>query len=55
MTRVRVLFTRAFWLDAAERALKTAAQAAVLALGAGKVLDAMTADWANRSRKDDPS
>lgn len=32
MNKLRPLFTRAFWLDAAERALKTAGQSAVLAL-----------------------
>jgi hypothetical protein len=47
MSRTRVLFTRTFWLDAGERAIKTAAQSALLALGADKVLDAMAADWAN--------
>lgn len=41
----RHIFTRLFWRDAAERAGKTAAQAALLALGADKVLDVMAADW----------
>ncbi len=47
MTRVRAMFRRAFWLDAAERAIKTGAQSALLAVGADKVLDVMAADWAN--------
>jgi len=41
------MFRRAFWLDAAERAIKTGAQSALLAVGADKVLDVMAADWAN--------
>lgn len=39
------MFTRRFWRDAAERALSTAAQSALLALGADH-LDALQADWA---------
>jgi len=41
----RTLFTLAFWLDAGERAIKTAAQSAVLAAGADTVLDVMQTDW----------
>ena len=32
-----MIFTRAFWIDAAERAIKTAAQAAVALIGAVQV------------------
>ena len=39
------LFTRAFGLDMVERALKSAAQAGILALGGGAV-DVLTLDWA---------
>ena len=35
---------RFFWIDTAERAVKSTAQAALLCLGAGQV-DALTADW----------
>jgi hypothetical protein len=38
------MLTKAFWLAALERALKTAAQAALLVLGADQV-DAMAASW----------
>lgn len=44
----RVLFTRAFWLDAIERALKSAAQGAMLAAGQDVVsVDLFAADWRN--------
>lgn len=33
MSRVRILFTRTFWLDAAERAVKTFGQGALGAVG----------------------
>jgi hypothetical protein len=38
------MFTKTFWVDATERALSTAAQAALLALGGGS-LNVLTADW----------
>jgi hypothetical protein len=40
MSKVRILFTRAFWLDSAERALKSFAQGALGAWGQ----DALGAD-----------
>ena len=40
----RTLFTRAFWADAADRALRTAAQAVLLAIGGDRVFDVLTAD-----------
>jgi len=36
--------TRAFWKDAVERAIKTAAEAALATLGAG-ALNVLTVDW----------
>lgn len=38
------MFSRLFWRDAAERALSTGAQSALLVLGADQ-LNALTADW----------
>lgn len=38
------LFSVAFWKDATERAIKTGAQAVVLALGGGAI-DAFALDW----------
>lgn len=38
------MFTRAFWSAALERALKTAAQSAVLVIGADQ-FDALTVSW----------
>lgn len=38
------MFSRIFWRDAAERAITTAAQGALLALG-GDLLDVLQADW----------
>ena len=39
------MFTSKFWRDAAERALSTAAQSALLVFGADQ-MDAISADWA---------
>lgn len=38
------IFTTAFWSAAAERAIKTAAQTALVTIGADR-LDVLTADW----------
>ncbi len=39
------MFTVAFWRDAVERALKTAAQAVILGLGLGEGFNAFDVDW----------
>lgn len=41
---MNTLWTRSFWADAVERAIKSFAQAIILALGAGAV-NVLTADW----------
>jgi hypothetical protein len=40
-----VYLTRAFWLEAADRAVKSAAQAVILGLGLSEGLDLFTIDW----------
>lgn len=43
---IRVLFSRSFWLDAAERAIKSGAQGALLAIGQDAIsVDLFAADW----------
>lgn len=39
------IFTKQFWLDATERAVKTGAQAIVLFWGAGELFDLFSVDW----------
>ena len=39
--------TAAFWKSAGERAIKTAAQAAIAVIGAGQFLSAAEVDWTN--------
>lgn len=40
------MFTRSFWLQTAERAVKTAAQAVLVVWGVGdRVLNVLTLDW----------
>lgn len=45
---VNTLYSLAFWRDATERALKTAAQSAVIALG-GDAFNVWAVDWAGVS------
>jgi len=40
------MFTRTFWLKATERAVKSAAQSALLVFGADQI-NALTANWAD--------
>ncbi len=39
------LFTKAFWVDAADRAIKTAAQFVLGGLGLGEWTNAFSVDW----------
>lgn len=39
------LFTKVFWVDAADRAIKTAAQFVLGGLGLGEVTNAFSVDW----------
>lgn len=39
------LFTRAFWVEAADRAIKSAAHGVILGLGLGEGLNAFAVDW----------
>lgn len=39
------LFTRQFWIEAADRAIKSAAQGVILGLGLGEGLNAFEVDW----------
>lgn len=41
------LFTRAFWLETLDRAVKSAAQAVILFWGAGELFDVFTVEWQN--------
>lgn len=40
-----MMFTKAFWIQASERALKTVAQTFLAMVAAQSVFDALSADW----------
>ncbi len=39
------MWTRAFWIETTDRAIKSAAQAVILGLGLGEGLNAFAVDW----------
>lgn len=41
------MWTRFFWTSTLERAVKTAAQVALVVVGQDRLFNAVTADWAN--------
>ena len=41
----KLMFTKKFWVESSERALKTFAQTLLAMIGAVAVFDAFTADW----------
>ncbi len=42
-----MMWSTIFWLEVLERAIKTCAQSAILALGASKAFNLFTLDWRN--------